>query len=136
MTNLVKVAPAKNDNRVVVWEVHPDHPNGEVFIVGNGKPYEVAHTPRIAGLLGRGVLLTLQSNDSADDAPGADTDEDSEASESIFNVSEATIAGVLGAVVNGDISAEDALSQELEGKQRSTLIAQLEEMIDGGNADD
>jgi hypothetical protein len=48
----VTVKAAKEDNRVVLWETHPDHitkdnPTGEIFITGDGKTHTVARTPEV-----------------------------------------------------------------------------------------
>lgn len=45
-----------------------------------------------------------------------------------------SIAGVLGAVDEGRITAEKALQQEQGGKQRKTLIAELEKRVNGTEA--
>ena len=62
MTDLIKVMAAKVDDRVAMWEVHPDHPTGEVWIVGDGQAHEVAATPRVQTLLNAGTLIRLQSH--------------------------------------------------------------------------
>lgn len=129
MTETIKVVSTVTDGRVVLWEQHPDHPSGEIFISATGKTYDVALTVAVQQKLNRGELQQI-SDDTANDV-----DTSTDAGEG-FDVSSATVAGVLGAVANGDISAEDALTQELAGKNRTTLISQLEDMIDGGNAND
>ena len=42
--------------RVALWEVHPDHPGGEVYIADD-QAYEVAVTRRVQAALGRGWLV-------------------------------------------------------------------------------
>lgn len=60
MAELIYVTPRKRDNRVIVWEVHPAHPAGECYIVGDGRTYTVAPTPRIRRLLDDGTLLRVE----------------------------------------------------------------------------
>lgn len=48
-----------------------------------------------------------------------------------FDVSEATVGGVLDAVEGGHITAADALQAEREGDGRVTLIRELEAMTGG-----
>lgn len=43
--------------RVILWERHPDHPNGEVVVSHDGRAYEVAETKDIKELLGQEILL-------------------------------------------------------------------------------
>lgn len=50
--------PAKATDRVIVWERHPDHPEGEAYIAGNtAGPVAVAATPEIKSLIFRGYLI-------------------------------------------------------------------------------
>lgn len=44
MANTIKVKATRNDNKVVIWESHPDHPTGEIFIIGDGRTHNVAET--------------------------------------------------------------------------------------------
>lgn len=50
-------------NKVALWERHPDHPNGEVFIVGEDE-YEVAETPQVKALLKRDILVEVVKSSS------------------------------------------------------------------------
>lgn len=61
MTEIISVMAAKVDDRVALWERHPDHPTGEIWIVGDGQPHEVALTPRVVALLKDGTLLQVQT---------------------------------------------------------------------------
>lgn len=51
-----KSADPDKGYQVIVSENHPEHEGGSVFIVTDGKTHTVAKTPRIATLLGEGVL--------------------------------------------------------------------------------
>lgn len=59
MADTIRVMAAKQDDRVVLWEVHPDHPNGEVFIAGNGRATEVALTGAVERRLKTGELVQV-----------------------------------------------------------------------------
>jgi hypothetical protein len=55
--NQVTVKAKAKDNKVVLWERHPDHPDeGECFIVADGKSYTVAETAAVRRLVGEGIL--------------------------------------------------------------------------------
>jgi hypothetical protein len=69
MPELIKVMATKVDDRVTLWEVHPDHPTGEVWIVGDGKAHEVAVTPRVQTLLNTGALIRLQAHVESEPQP-------------------------------------------------------------------
>lgn len=59
MTELITVMAAKANDRVVIWEVNPDHPNGEVFIAGDGRSVQAALTPAIQRKLDAGELIKV-----------------------------------------------------------------------------
>lgn len=54
--NIITVKGAKDDSKVVLWEKHPDHPDGEAFVVNDGKAYKVAETAKVKQLIGFGEL--------------------------------------------------------------------------------
>lgn len=60
MTELITVMGAKVDDRVVLWEVHPDHPTGEIFIAGNGTAVQVALTAQVQQRLNDRTLVQVQ----------------------------------------------------------------------------
>ena len=62
MSEIIRVTTAKNNNQVVLWEVHEDHPGGEVWIVGDGQAYAVALTPRVRERLNNHTLLRIESD--------------------------------------------------------------------------
>ena len=56
---LIKVRSSIEDvNRVALWDKHPDHPGGEVFIAG-AKIFLVARTPAVIAALRQGVLVEV-----------------------------------------------------------------------------
>lgn len=61
MAEIITVMGAKVDDRVVLWEVHPDHPNGEIFISGDGTSSEVALTAQVQQRLNDRTLVQVQS---------------------------------------------------------------------------
>lgn len=44
-------------NPVILWEKHPDHPDGEVFIADDGNTYSVGETAAVKELLHEGRLV-------------------------------------------------------------------------------
>lgn len=59
MTIYVKATTA--DHHCVLWERHPDHPNGECFIVADGKTYEIARTPLVNDYIRTGKLAVVDA---------------------------------------------------------------------------
>ena len=57
MADTIRVVPGPklDPNRVALWEVHDDHPGGEVFVAGP-EPVEVAQTSLVNEKLSRGIL--------------------------------------------------------------------------------
>lgn len=60
MTDFIKVKATKTENKVALWERHPDHPNGEVFVTGNGEAVKVANTVAVRDAIRRGALVEVQ----------------------------------------------------------------------------
>jgi len=48
-------------NQVALWERHPAHPGGEVFIAGAGE-FEVAATPAVEARLRNGRLVQVETS--------------------------------------------------------------------------
>lgn len=68
MAEIITVMAAKQDDRVVLWERHPDHPGGEVFVAGNGRAVRAARTAAVQQRLAVRTLLVVQP---ATDAPAS-----------------------------------------------------------------
>lgn len=70
MANLMTVAATRDDGRVALWEKHPDHPDGEVYVADGTGGCEVARTPAVLRALAEGRLIevTLASQHRAADA--------------------------------------------------------------------
>lgn len=60
MTDTIKVQSARDDARVALWERHPDHPFGEVFVAGAGV-VEVACTAAVINALAKGEIVEVES---------------------------------------------------------------------------
>lgn len=59
---IIKVKSGRDDNRVVLWEKHPNHPGKEVYVAdgsGNAKPVSVAETPKVLQALAQGKLVKV-----------------------------------------------------------------------------
>lgn len=54
---LITVSAARQDGRVALWERHPDHPGGEVFVAAGGGPVQAACTPAVLRALAEGALV-------------------------------------------------------------------------------
>lgn len=68
MTIFVRLAKPQT-NQVALWERHPDHPGGEVFLAGDGE-FEVAATPAVETRLRKGSLVLVEpAVASAPDSP-------------------------------------------------------------------
>lgn len=59
MADLITVMAASINGKVVLWEVHPEHPHGEVYISGDGRSVQVAQTPAVQAHLTRGDLVQV-----------------------------------------------------------------------------
>jgi len=60
MIDIIKVKATNDAGRVAIWEKHPSHPNGEVFVSGNGKTVEVANTVAVRNAIRTGALVEVQ----------------------------------------------------------------------------
>ena len=58
MTVLVRISDP-GDATVALWERHPAHPDGEVFLAGPGE-FEVAMTPAVEARLRNGRLVLVE----------------------------------------------------------------------------
>lgn len=80
MADTIHVMAAQADGKVKLWEVHPDHPNGEIFISGDGTSVEVAETAEVKQRLKDGTLVKVTRGKAhkpvADDEPKAPADDD------------------------------------------------------------
>lgn len=111
----MKVISALTDNRVGLWERHPDHPGGEVFVVGDSV-VAVALTARVREAIGQGRIVEVEE-------------------ESPVLHAGATVSEVLEAVESGAVTAEEALAWETgRSSPRVTLLRSLEAQIAGGEA--
>ncbi len=53
---IVTVRSTASDSKIVIWERHPEHPNGEVFVVSDQKEKRVALTSAVLAELAKGRL--------------------------------------------------------------------------------
>lgn len=59
MADVIEVKAVTEDRKVVLWEKHPSHPNGEVWISGNGRAVKVARTAEVDKRIRSGVLVQV-----------------------------------------------------------------------------
>jgi len=62
MAKTIKVQAVKQDKKVVLYERHPDHPNGEVFIHGNDTVHKVAETTLVKQRIHEGLLVEVTAS--------------------------------------------------------------------------
>ena len=129
MSELVKVMPARNDDQVVLWEVHPDHPDGEIWIVGDGTSYLVALTHRVRQRINEGQLIRLQSVDVADEVL-ATTDATEDSTESVtepfMGYDSMTAAQIVATIATLDDDQRSAvLAYESAHENRKTVLKAL-----------
>lgn len=78
----VESTSTKEDGKVVLWEKHPGHPDGEAYIANDGIKVEVEETPAIKKLLAEGTIKKVSNWDrpvtsaSAKTVVATDEDED------------------------------------------------------------
>lgn len=59
MSELITVKSTKEDGKVCLWERNDRHPDGEVFVSGDGVSHRVALTSEVALRLKDGVLVKV-----------------------------------------------------------------------------
>lgn len=59
MSDLITVKAVDEDRKIVLWEKHPSHPNGEAWVSGNGRTVKVARTAEVAKRIRNGVLVQV-----------------------------------------------------------------------------
>lgn len=73
--------------------------------------------------------LNVENDDIDHTVPEEEIEEDTESdSEESINLSDLTVDEAIKAVENGKIGADEAIAQEIQGKNRSTLLDELEGM--------
>ncbi len=58
---MIHVRVSRADDRVALWEKHPKHPGGEVFLAGSGTEAEVWETPAVMDAIRQGSLERLDA---------------------------------------------------------------------------
>jgi len=106
MADLITVKSVKTDNKVCLWEVNPEHPNGEVFIYADGLPHQVARTSEVALRLNDRVLVEV-------DEPAQDARFDAEKQ----TAQEARTRGEDQARLDAEAQAEE--QKRLDAEQRT-----------------
>lgn len=60
MSDLIFVrSTGKDAGRVTLWEIHPNHPDGELFVFGDGV-FSAAKTPAVMSRVGSGHLEIVE----------------------------------------------------------------------------
>lgn len=63
MAQLLHVRSAgKNNGRVILWEKHPSHPDGEIFISDReGEVFTVGRTAAVVSCISSGLILEVEA---------------------------------------------------------------------------
>lgn len=58
-TVYLTIRAARDDRRVAVREAHPDHPDGEIWVTGDGREHTAALTREVARRIGDGSVVVV-----------------------------------------------------------------------------
>lgn len=61
MADTLWVKAKQEDNRVAMWERDAAHPNGEAFVIGDGKAVEVGDTAMVHERIAQQVLVETKA---------------------------------------------------------------------------
>lgn len=141
--NTVMVKGKGNDHKTLLFERHPLHPLpeakgrtlaqpgstpiGEVFVVNDGKEYEVGRTPRVQQLIGKGILIPVESSASAATNKGEkSTTKKRVGTEPWEGYDEHTVDDILGELQDSDEATRAAvLTYERANSKRTGVITPL-----------
>jgi len=115
MSNIITVMAASVNGKVALWDVHPDHPGGEIFVSGDGRSVQVALTPAVQGKLNTGDLIKVVTEE---------TKPDPEPVEGYGTLSAAAVVELLATLTDEEKAA--VLAYETEHKNRSTVLKALQ----------
>lgn len=119
----ITVQGTKDDSRVVLFERHPDHPNGEAFVVNDNKAYDVAETAQVKRLIGQGDLVKTEKK------PAAKTNVNPKASalpDGWGNFNDMTVDDIRERLKGSDKPLRDKLlAHERANKKRADVIETL-----------
>lgn len=144
---MLTVRSALDGNTVALWERHPDHPGGEVFVAGE-REVEAARTAAVERALKDGRLTMAEqvfnyqgkryTAETLADAPREFLlllSERGQLPEGVAvpapEPSAMTVDEVLDAVERGEMDPAAALEAERAGKNRVTLVSALEARAEG-----
>jgi hypothetical protein len=65
---IIAVKSRLDNGRCAIWEVSPEHPNGEVFVAGD-KAVLAARTARVQAALGNRALVEVDKSEVPSDTP-------------------------------------------------------------------
>lgn len=117
MSNIITVMAASVNGKVVLWEVNPQHPGGEVFISGDGRAVRVTLTPAVQSKLITGELIkvvTVQPEPPSPDEPVPGYDA----------LTAAAVVELLATLTDEEKAA--VLAYETAHKNRSTVLKALQ----------
>jgi len=118
----ITVMAASVNGKVVLWEVNPQHPGGEVFVSGDGRAVHVALTSAVQKKLDAGDLvkvLTVQDETPTEPEPPADGP--------LFDYANMTGAAIVEIIPTlTDAQKAELLAYEAAHKNRATVLKALQ----------
>ena len=126
MATLFTVMAASVNGRVVLWEVNPQHPGGEVYISGDGRAVQVALTPTVQHKIDAGDLVkvvTVQSEPEPEPQPETEP----AGNESHYDYANMTAAAIVEIIPTlTDAQKAELLAYETAHKNRATVLKALQ----------
>lgn len=123
MTDYIKVKAAIEDGRALLWEKHPDHPNGEIFIAGNGAIVEVARTIQVNAYIEQQKLVVVKEEPEKQEEPEP-IPPSVQPIEGYDDMTAADIVELLPTLTDEEKAA--IAEYEATNKNRSTVLKELE----------
>lgn len=106
-TILVKVT-ADAGGKMVLWERHPKHPDGEVFIPGgSGREFEVFPTPNVQARIKAGLLIKVKAVEVVETADAEEQPDATPAAVELAKEKGIDLASVTGTGADGRITKSD-----------------------------
>lgn len=117
MSSLITVMAASVNDKVVLWEVNPEHPGGEAYISGDGRAVQVALTPAVQQKLNTQMLVKVVTVQPEQPAPA----------EPVPGYDALTAAAVIELLATlTDAQKAELLAYETAHKNRSTVLKAMQ----------
>lgn len=125
MSETIMVKGPGTDHKTILWETNSLHPDGEIFVVNDGKSYEVGKTPGILRRLNDGRLLPGDAKAAKKDDKKADKKPAGPAAP-WEGYDDSAVELILDRLKGSDKAARDqVLAYERANKKRDAVIVPL-----------